>query len=79
MKNIVFAEHLTFPDSVRDHKSFRRWVTADDFPEKARVSYLDGNLWVDLPMERVGHNLCKNAITNTLSNLIEIEDSGVDF
>jgi Uma2 family endonuclease len=79
MKTIVFAEHLTFPDSVHDHASFRRWVTADDFPEEARVSYLDGNLWVDLPMERAAHNLCKKAITHTLTGLIESEDRGLDF
>ncbi|MBM3997544.1 MAG: Uma2 family endonuclease [Planctomycetes bacterium] len=79
MKNIVFAEHLTFPDSVQDHETFRRWVTADDFPEKARVSFLDGDLWVDLPMERVAHNFCKKAITNVLSNLNAEEDRGLDF
>lgn len=79
MKTIVFAEHLTFPESVNDLESFRHWVKADDFPEKARVSYLDGQFWVDLPMERAGHNLCKKTITNVLSNLIAVEDRGLDF
>jgi Uma2 family endonuclease len=79
MKSIVFAEHVTVPESIRDHAAFRRWVTADDFPEKARVSYLDGNIWVDLPMERVGHNACKKSITNALSTLIAAEDIGLDF
>src|ERR1019366_2565194 len=79
MKTIVFAEHLTFPESVYDLASFRHWVTADDFPEKARVSFLDGNLWVDLPMERLGHNFCKKAISNVLSNLIAHEEMGFDF
>ena len=79
MKTIVFAEHLTFPESVHDLDSFRHWVTSDEFPEKARVSYLDGNFWVDLSMERAGHNLCKKAMTNTLASLIESEDGGVDF
>jgi Uma2 family endonuclease len=79
MKNIVFAEHLTFPESVHDHASFRHWISSADFPEEARVSYLDGDLWVDLPMERVAHNACKKAITNVLSHLIESEDRGLDF
>jgi Uma2 family endonuclease len=79
MKTIVFAEHLTFPESVQDQASFRHWVMADDFPEKARVSYLDGNFWVDLPMERLGHNQCKMAITNVLSGLVASEDRGLDF
>jgi Uma2 family endonuclease len=78
MKTIVFAEQLTFPESVHDQDSFRQWVTSDEFPEKARVSYLDGDFWVDLPMERLGHNQCKKAITNTLSSLIESEDRGLD-
>jgi Uma2 family endonuclease len=79
MKTIVFAEQLTFPESVDDLESFRHWVTSDEFPEKARVSYLDGKFWVDLPMERVGHNLCKKTITNVLSSLIASEDRGLDF
>jgi Uma2 family endonuclease len=79
MKTIIFAEHLTFPESVRDQASFRHWVTSDDFPEKARVSYLDGKFWVDLPRERIAHNLCKKSITNVLSSLIEAEDRGLDF
>jgi Uma2 family endonuclease len=79
MKSITFAEHLTFPESVQDHDSFRHWVTSDDFPEQARVSYLDGKFWVDLPMERIGHNQCKKAMTNVLSNLIGSENRGLDF
>ncbi len=79
MRSIVFAEHLTFPESVHDQKSFRQWVTADDFPERARVSYLDGQFWVDMPMERLGHNQCKKAISQVLSSLIEDEERGIDF
>src|SRR5690349_7779860 len=79
MKSIVFAEHVTCPDSVHDHESFRQWVLADDFPEKARVSYLDGNLWVDLPMVRAAHNFCKSAITRVLSGFVKSDDRGIDF
>jgi Uma2 family endonuclease len=79
MKTIIFAEHLTFPETVHDLESFRHWVTSDDFPEEARASYLSGKFWVDLPMERAGHNLCKKAISNVLSNIITTEDSGLDF
>jgi Uma2 family endonuclease len=79
MKTIVFAEHLTFPESVHDLESFRQWVIADDFPEKARVSYLDGKFWVDLPMERAEHNICKKEFINVLSALVKSEDSGIDF
>jgi Uma2 family endonuclease len=79
MKSVTFAARLTFPESVCDHDSFRHWVTSDDFPEKARASFLDGNIWVDLPMERVAHNLCKTAIASVLSNLNASEDRGLDF
>jgi Uma2 family endonuclease len=78
MKSIVIAEHLTIPETVTDHKSFRYWVTSDDFPEKAHVSYLNGKFWVDLPMERLGHNQCKKAITNVLSGLIAADEGGLD-
>ncbi|MBI2808386.1 MAG: Uma2 family endonuclease [Planctomycetes bacterium] len=78
MKTIVFAEHLTFPESVHDLETFRHWVTSDRFPEKARVSYLDGNFWVDLPMERLGHNECKKVISTVLSDLVVTENRGLD-
>jgi Uma2 family endonuclease len=78
MKTIVIAEQLTFPGCVDDLESFRLWVTSDEFPEKARVSYLDGEFWVDLPMERLGHNQCKKAITNVLSDLITSAERGLD-
>src|SRR5947209_8582543 len=79
MKTITFAEHLTFPETVTDLASFRHWVTSAEFPEKAHVSYLDGNFWVDLPMERIGHNQCKKAITHVLSDLVVREERGLDF
>ncbi len=79
MKTIIFAEHLTVPESVHDHDSFRRWVTADDFPEKVRVSYLDGNIWVDLPMERHAHNQCKFEISTVLSGLVNADDNGLNY
>jgi Uma2 family endonuclease len=77
MKTIVIAEQFTIPDTVADHESFRDWVTSDDFPEKARVSYLDGKFWVDLPMERLAHNQCKQEMTTVLSSLVESEDRGL--
>jgi Uma2 family endonuclease len=79
MRSIVFAEHLTFPENVNDLATFRQWVTSEDFPENARVSYLNGKIWVDLPMERAAHNLCKNAINITIANLVDSEVSGLYF
>jgi Uma2 family endonuclease len=79
MKTISFAEHVTFPEYVHDLDTFRRWVTSDDFPEKARVAYLDGKFWVDLPMERAEHNSCKKEFINVLSGLVKAEESGLDF
>jgi Uma2 family endonuclease len=76
MRSIVIAEQLTIPDTVTDHKSFRRWAASDEFPEHARASYLDGKFWVDLPMERFGHNQCKFEIASVLKNLINSEGLG---
>ena len=44
---------------------------SDDFPEKARVAYLDGKSWVDLPMERHVHNQCKFEISAVLNGLVQ--------
>ena len=79
MKTIVISEQATIPVWVHDLASFRRWAHSEDFPEQGRFAYLDGDLWVDITMERAAHNLCKNAMTVVLTSLIAAEDRGIQF
>jgi Uma2 family endonuclease len=49
------SEHLevTVPDWVLDLESFRRWADSDDFSEKDRVSWLGGEVVIDMSKEQL--------------------------
>jgi Uma2 family endonuclease len=69
----IIAEHrkLQIPSWVTDLASFRRWADLDEFPENARICYLQGELWVDLTMEQIfTHNALKTAVTVVLYTLV---------
>ena len=69
-------EQFELPTWVVDHKSLRRWATSDELPEHGRFSYLDGELWVDLSMERWNHNQVKMHIGAVLALLVQALGSG---
>jgi Uma2 family endonuclease len=59
------------PDWVVDLESFRRWADDDAFPEKGRISYLRGAVWVDLSMEQVySHTEVKAEINTVLRTMV---------
>jgi hypothetical protein len=69
---------VSVPDWVVDLKSFRRWVGAEDFPEKVRVWYLEGEVWVDMSREQVfSHLAVKNQFNIVLGGLVEQGDLGL--
>jgi putative restriction endonuclease len=62
---------LRIPDWVADLATFRRWVKSDAVPEKGRVCYLGGEVWVDVSGEQVfSHNLVKQAFNLVLGGLV---------
>ena len=69
MKPGVIEESVCIPEWVKDLESFRRWSKSDEFPEQGRISYLRGNIWVDMSMERVAHNQVKTEVTRVLGNM----------
>jgi Uma2 family endonuclease len=61
------------PAWVTDHDSFRRWARSDDFPEKIRVCYLAGEVWVDMSNEQFfTHNQVKGEFNRVLANLAKL-------
>ena len=70
-------ESLTIPAWVHDLPSFQRWVHSGVLPEKLKVHFINGQLWVDLSMEElISHNRLKTAICFALVTLIEGNDLG---
>jgi Uma2 family endonuclease len=60
--------HVLIP-AIRSHSAFRRWARSPQFPERGWISYLDGELHVDLSMERIIHNLIKSCFCTYLTIL----------
>lgn len=74
---VHIARRVDIPDWVRDHESFRRWARSPEYPEKLRVAFYDGDLWVDLDMEQLYvHNQVKAQVAVTLIPLVEVADIG---
>lgn len=67
---------VRIPKWVKGLASFRRWARSDDFPEHGRISYLGGDIWVDLSMEREAHNQAKSEFTIVLGSLAKQADLG---
>lgn len=74
---VVDAEEVTVPSKVADLQSFRQWIRSADLPKLARVSFLAGDVRVDMSKEQLfTHNQVKGAFAITLGQLVEQEDLG---
>ena len=78
----VFLEDelIAVPAWVVDLESFRRWCDDDDFPEKGRISFLRGEVWIDMSKEQLySHNLVKTECTIVLGGLVKAARPGLYF
>ena len=76
-KSILFDNRMRVPADVFDLASFRRWATSDDFPEEGRISFLDGQLEIDMsPEELFCHVDPKGELIATLWTLVRERDLG---
>jgi Uma2 family endonuclease len=79
-REFAYEGAIVIPPTVRDLNSFRAWVKSDDFPEKLRVAYLAGTIWMDPYMEQVyTHGRLKGAVNAVLYALVEAENLGQYF
>ena len=75
---VLGTEPLYVPEEVRDLVSFRAWVHCADLPEKSRVHFLNGQVWVETEMEEIRtHARVKTALGMALATLVE--NSGAGF
>jgi Uma2 family endonuclease len=70
---------VRIPGWVSDLASFRRWARSPAFPQHGWIAHLDGELWVDLSMERAAHNQAKGAINSPLTLITLEEEAGFYF
>ncbi len=68
---IVFEERVRIPADIFSLQEFRRWAHSDAFPETGRVSYLAGEVDIDMsPEELTTHNQAKTDVTGDLRVLV---------
>src|SRR5262249_18295982 len=78
----VFLEdsEICVPGWVNDLESFRRWSDDDDFPEKGRISFLLGEVWIDMSKEQLfSHNQVKSEFTIVLGTFVKANRRGRYF
>lgn len=66
------VDHVEIPPWVIDLDSFRAWVDRDDFPDKGRIDYIKGEVWVDMSKEQLfTHVAVKTEIAAVLGRLVK--------
>jgi Uma2 family endonuclease len=71
---------IRIPINACNHAGFRAWVTSDEFPEKLRASFINGEIVIDpSPEELETHNKVKAEICCGLHRLARDRDLGELF
>lgn len=71
-------EQITVPAWVVDLATFRLWMDSDDVPEKARIWYLKGEVWIDMSTEQIfSHAVLKNEFNFVLTGLVKTARIGL--
>src|SRR4051794_22788747 len=68
---------LVVPPDVATLEGFRAWATADDFPERVRVTFLDGEVYLDMSNEEINtHVALKTRLIIAIGSLVDEENLG---
>lgn len=71
---------LELPPTIHTMEGFREWATRDDFPERVRVTFLRGQVILDMSNEEINaHVLAKTEITSVLAAFVKRERLGRFF
>ena len=70
--SVIFEERIEVPLDLRSLAEFRRWAFSDDFPQRARIDYINGRVEVDISPEEVySHGTLKSEIHGVLWNRVK--------
>lgn len=73
----IGSREVSVPDWVVDLESFRRWADADDFPEEGRISWLCGEVAIDMSTEQFfTHGQVKTKMSAVLTFEAEANNRG---
>ena len=73
---ILIEDELEIP-AIQDLEDFRRWATAEDFPETGRIDFVAGRIEVDMsPEELHTHGKPKTELVIVLGERIRSRQLG---
>ncbi len=68
---------LEIPPDALTYDGFLRWATSDEFPERGRIDYLGGRLFIDMASEEINsHVKLKQAVHSALDRFAREKDFG---
>jgi hypothetical protein len=71
------GDSVRIPADAFEQAGFRRWVGSSSFPDRARASFAEGEVFVDMSPESIEvHNKVKTVVTVELGGLVRPEDLG---
>lgn len=74
---IVIEDRTVVPGAALDHAGYREWVKSDEYPERARTTFVAGQVLVEMTPESLeNHNKLKTAITVALATFVGERDLG---
>jgi Uma2 family endonuclease len=72
------VDQVKIPVWVIDLDSFRAWVDRDDFPDKGRIDYIKGEVWIDMSKEQLfTHVAIKTEIAAVLGRQVKTARTGL--
>ncbi|MGH7226103.1 MAG: Uma2 family endonuclease [Gemmataceae bacterium] len=72
------VDHVEIPSWVIDLGSFRAWVDRADFPDRGRIDYIKGEVWIDMSKEQIfTHAAVKNEFNIVLGLLVKTGQRGL--
>ena len=72
------VNRMEIPLWVIDLDSFHRWLDSDEFPNKGRLDYIKGEVWVDMSKEQIfTHAAVKNEFNIVLGSMVKIGQLGL--
>ena len=71
------SESVVIPFSAYLHDGFREWALSDDFPERGKITFVEGELVVDMSPESIEiHSSIKTEISRVLATVVRQQKSG---
>ena len=71
------SEVIEVPSYAHTHEGFRQWALSGDFPERGKITFVAGELIIDMSPESIEiHSQIKTEISRVLASLVREESLG---